>query len=99
MPAFLAAAIAGLWAAFSRLLATRLGQWIATAAFALGINFVTSEAVIEPVKSLVIGALGGVPAAVAQWAGVMNFDKYLTIILSAYAAGGIKRAIMVRRSA
>lgn len=98
MPAFIAPVLAALWAGFSRLLATRAGQWIATAAAALGISFVTTEAVLEPAIDLVAGALGGLPGSVAQWVGVLNFHQYLSIILSAYAAGGIKRAIMTRRA-
>jgi hypothetical protein len=91
--------IAALWAGLSRILATRAGQWIATALAALGISFVTTEAVLDPVLSMVASSFGGLPGSVAQWVGVLNFDKYVSIILSAYAAGGIKRAIMTRRAA
>lgn len=99
MPAFIAPILAALWAGLSRLFATKAGQWIATAAAALGISFITTEAVLEPVINLVAGAFGGLPASVAQWVGVLKFHQYVSIVLSAYAAGGIKRAIMTRRTA
>ena len=98
MPAFLAPLLAAIGALFSRVIATRAGQWIATALAALGISYVTTEAVLDPIIGLVQSSFGGVGATAAQWMGVMNIDKYVSIVLSAYTAGGIKRAIMVKRS-
>ena len=91
--------IGGLVAAVGRLLSTKLGGWIATAAMALGIGFVASEALMDPAIAAVQSAAAGVPSVALQWAGVLNLDQYITIVLSAYAAGAIKRAIMVRRAA
>lgn len=89
--------IGGLVAALGRLFSTKVGGWVATAAMALGIGFVTTEALMEPAINAVQQAAAGVPGVALQWAGVLNLDKYITIILSSYTAGGIKRAILARR--
>lgn len=96
---WVAAFLGGLVAAFGRLFATRIGGWIATAAIALGIGLVTTEALMGPAMQAVQSAASGVPAAALQWAGVLHIDKYITIVLSAYSAGGIKRAVLARRGA
>lgn len=97
MPAFLAPLITGLMAALSRLFGSRLGAWVGTAMVALGIAFVVNEAVVEPAKTQALNALSGMHSIALQWVLVMNWDKYVTIVLSAYAAGGIKRAILAKR--
>lgn len=95
--AFLGPLIGGLMAALSRLFASRLGAWVGTAMVALGIAWVTNEVVVEPAKTQALNALSGMHAVALQWVLVANWDKYITIVLSAYAAGGIKRAILARR--
>lgn len=96
---WLVAIIGGIVAAFARLFSTKIGGWIATAAVALGIGLVTQESLMGPAMQAVQSAASGVPGAALQWAGVLNLDKYITIVLSAYTAGGIKRAILARRAA
>lgn len=96
---WIAGAIAGALAGLSRLFSTQIGGWIATAALALGITLVATEAAVEPMMDMAAGALGGMPAQAVQWLGVLNIDKYITIVISAYAAGGIKRAVLARRGA
>lgn len=98
MPAFLAPLIAAVMGALSRLFGSRLGAWVGTAMVALGIAWVTNEAIVTPAKTMALNALSGMHAVALQWALVANWDKYITIVLSAYAAGGIKRAILVRRA-
>lgn len=98
MFAFLGPLIGAIVAGFSRLFATRIGGWVAMAMIALGLSWVTTEAVMTPVIGMVSSAAGGLPATIAQWLGVLNMDKYISIVLSAYAAGGIKRAVLARRS-
>ncbi len=93
----IAPVIAAIVAAFSRLFATKIGAWIATAMMALGLHFVVTGNLIQLATDQVASAMGGLPASVAQWMGVLNFGAYISIILSAYTAGGIKRAILARR--
>lgn len=96
---WIAAVLGGLFAGLSRLIATRAGAWIATAAVALGLTMVTTEVVMEPALDMVQSAMGGLPGSVAQWVGVLKFPVYISMVLSAYAAGGIKRAVLARRAA
>ena len=98
MPALLAALGSFIVASFAALFRSRIGGWVATAMVALGLAWTTNEGVIEPITQQALGALQGVHATALQWIMVMNFDKYLTIVLSAYAAGALKRAILVRRA-
>lgn len=99
MPAFLAPFIAGLMAAISRLFSTRIGIWIATALGALGLSLVTQKVAMEPIMNMVRSSAAGVPADLAQWLGVLNVDRYITIVISAYTAGAVKRAFLAKRAA
>lgn len=89
--------IAALLAGFSRLFASKIGAWVATAMAALGLHFVVTGNLIEMASDQVASAFGGIGGTAAQWFGVLNIGAYVSIILSAYAAGGIKRAILARR--
>ena len=97
MPAFLAPVIAALMAAFSRVMGTRLGQWIVTALGAVGLQLVVGNTVMDQVMNMVRSSAGGIPGDLAAWLGVLNIDRYITIVLSAFVAGGIKRAILAKR--
>lgn len=99
MPAFLAPFVAGIMAALSRLFSTNVGVWIATALGALGLSLVTHEVAMGPIMDMVRSSASGVPADLAQWLGVLQIDRYITIVLSAYTAGAVKRAFLVRKAA
>lgn len=86
--------IAGIGALF----ATKLGGWVASAMAALGLHFMVVGPLLEAATDMVASAMGGIPGSVRGWMGVLNFGAYISIILSAYAAGGIKRAILARRN-
>lgn len=96
MPALVGALIAAL----SWLFRSRIGLWVMTALAWLGINFGTIKMVIDPAIDLLKGyaqGLGGggqLGATAMQWMGVLNFDRALTMIISAVAA---KHAIMQGR--
>jgi hypothetical protein len=89
-----------LFAGFRKMFNSRLGLWIMSAMVWLGINFGTIKLVLEPTIDALRGAAtglggGGEMFATAQaWAGVMKFDKGLTMIISAYVT---KHAIMKGR--
>lgn len=95
----LAPVLAAVFAGFSRLFTTKLGGWVATAMMALGLHFVVTGTLIEAATDMVSSAMGGIPGSVRAWLGVLNFGAYVSIILSAYTAGGIKRAVLARRGA
>lgn len=90
----IAAGLAGL----SRLFATKAGAWVATAMMGLGLHFVVTGNLIELATDQVAAAFGGIGGTAAAWFGVLNIGSYVSIILSAYAAGGIKRAILAKRA-
>ena len=93
------AILAGLVAAFGRLFASKLGVWIASAMAVLGLQFIATEALVEPILNQLQSMAGGIGGMAGQWFGVVNIDKYITIVLSAHAVGAAKRAILARRPA
>ena len=78
----------------SRLIFTRAGAWIASALVALGLGLGTQGVVVGPALDYVQSSIGGLPGNIADWLGVLNIDKYFTIIGSAYVAGVTKRVIL-----
>lgn len=91
--------LAALFAGLGRLFATKVGAWVATAMMALGLHFVVTGNLIELATDQVASAFGGIGGSAAAWFAVLNIGAYVSIILSAYGAGGIKRAILARRGA
>lgn len=97
MPALVAAIMSGLaW-----LFKSQIGLFIMTALAWLGINFGTVKLVVEPAIELLQGyarSMGGgsgdLGATAVQWLGVLQFDKALTMIISAVA---IKHGVMAGR--
>ncbi|WP_434989693.1 DUF2523 domain-containing protein [Xanthomonas melonis] len=97
MPWLIAQLVAGLaW-----LFKSRIGLWIMTALVWLGINFGTIKMVVEPAIDLLKGYAEGMGNGNGQlgadamaWFGVLQFDKALTMVISAVAA---KHAIMQGR--
>lgn len=95
----LAPLIAGLTGAVGRLVASRVGMWVVSALGFLGLSFATQTIAIEPILSQLQSSMAGVSGDIAQWMGVLKLDQYVSIIVSAYAIGGIKRAFLARRGA
>ena len=93
----------GIWAVLSsvlgRLVASRLGFWIAAALGTLGLQLVTQTAVVGPAIDLVSTKFSGFPADLLAWVAFLNVDKMITIILSAYAAAATLSAVKLRRKA
>lgn len=85
-------------AAFSWLIRSRIGLWVMTAMTWLGINWGTIKLVIEPAIDVLKDSAqaygsgsGEMGATAVAWAGVMNLDKALTMVISAVAT---KHAIL-----
>jgi hypothetical protein len=77
---------AALTAALGWLVRSQIGRWIAIALAAIGIQFAVTEGVMYPlIDYIASNASGGVGAA-TQWFGFFNVDRYITLILSAYAS-------------
>ena len=96
---FLAPIITAAGAALSRLVFSRLGPWLAAAAVFLGLELATLGVALPSLRSAIEGQLGGLPADLMGWMGVLRVDVYITIVLSAYAAAHVKGAILRRRAA
>ncbi len=70
---------------------TRLGLFIATAFLWLGINFASINLIIEPTIDVLTGAVnnvrtggtGAAAGALSQYVGLMQFDKAITMVVSA----------------
>ena len=88
MPVLIAVLLTGL----RYLFLSRIGLFIATALVWLGVNFITMKVVIEPAIAMLQSfAQGGGGSGAGeywtiatQWAGVLNFDRALSMVVSAY---------------
>ncbi len=85
-----------LLAGLSRLMGTRLGQWILSALAFLGINFLTQEFAVDPMLNKIKATFAGAPGDIVAWLGFLNVDKYVTLILSAYATAAATGALKAR---
>ena len=83
----------------SRFLFTRLGAWLATAAVFLGLELAMGGVAVPAIRDMVISRFQGIPGAITAWMGVLRIDVYVTMILSAYAAACVKKALVRRRAA
>lgn len=99
MPAFIAPLIAALVGAFSRIMATRLGMWVVTGLSFLGLSMATQTVAMGPIMAQVTSHMAGVGGDLAAWMGVLNLDRYVSVVLSAYTVGTLKRAFLVRKAA
>lgn len=85
-----------LLAGLSRLFGTRVGQWILSALAFLGLNFVAQEFAVTPLLDQIKGSINGAPGDILAWVGFLNVDKYVTLILSAYATAAAAGALKMR---
>lgn len=93
----------GVWAVLSavlgRLVASRLGFWIASALATLGLQLAVQQFAVGPAIDMVQTNFNGVPGDLVAWVSYLNVDKFITIVLSAYAAAATMSAIKLRRKA
>lgn len=85
-----------LLAGLSRLFGTRIGQWILSALAFLGINFMTQKFAVDPLLGQIKSAVSGAPGEIVAWLGYLNVDKYVTLVLSAYATAAAAGALKMR---
>lgn len=82
--------LTGIWAAMIAalgwLVRSQIGRWVAIALTALGIQFAMTEGVMDPLIAYISAQAGGGVGAATEWLGFFNVDRYITLILSAYAA-------------
>lgn len=84
---------AKLVAALAKMVSTKIGQWFVALMLFLGIGLATHAAVVGPaideIRSMLTannGGGGSLGTVALQWLGFLNFDKAVTMLLSAYAA-------------
>lgn len=87
---------APLLAALSRLFSTRIGQWVLSALAFLGIQWAAQKFAVDPILDLIKGAFSGAPATIVAWLGFLNLDRYVTLVLSAYAIAAAGSALKMR---
>lgn len=86
--------------ALRTLFASRLGAWFAGALAWLGLSFGVQKVAVEPAIDQLrgymdgLGGAGQLAADAVAWAGVMNFDIAVTMLMSAIA---IRRGIAAGR--
>jgi hypothetical protein len=84
--------IGALVSAFFWMIKSRIGLFMSTALVWLGINFASVKLVVEPIYNQLTayatpgGSTNEIATAMWQYMGLMNFDKALTMIISAVAA-------------
>lgn len=93
----------GVWAILSavlgRLVATRLGFWIAAALATLGLQIAVQSFAVGPAIDLVQTRFAGMPSDLLAWVAYLNVDKFITVVLSAYTAAATLSAVKLRRKA
>lgn len=90
---------AGLLAGLSRLMGTKLGQWVLSALAFLGIYWASSEFLVGPFLQHIQNSLGQAPSEVINTLAYINIDKYVTIVLSAYATAAATGALKMKKRA
>lgn len=93
-PLVLAPIVAMILAWISRIMMIKAGVWVVGALAYLGLYFGTQSFVIDPLIDQVrVIAEGGITGTLAEWVAFLNFDRAITMLLSAYVtAGGINAA-------
>lgn len=83
--------LGALMAWFSRIMMVKAGVWVVGTLTYLGLYFGTHEYFVEPLIDQVRNiAQNNITGTIAEWVSFLNFDRAITMVLSAYlTAGGI----------
>lgn len=83
-------ALAAIWAAgtaaFGWLIRSQIGRWVMIALAAVGIQFAITEGIMDPLIQYITSQAGAGVGEATAWFGFFNVDRYVTLVLSAYAA-------------
>ena len=95
-PLVLAPIVSVLLAWLSRFMMLKLGVWILGAMAYLGLYFGVDSFVIGPLVDQVRQiAEGGITGSLAEWVAFLNFDRAISMVLSAYTTAGAISATKV----
>jgi hypothetical protein len=88
---------APLLAGLSRLIGSRIGQWVLSALAFLGLYYATSEFAVQPLLDFIQSKISGAPEVAIQTLGYIGFDVYVTAVLSAWATAIGASALRLRK--
>lgn len=101
MPALIPAIVAALMTVLRVLLIAKIGSFIVSALVFFGLTIGINNYAIEPALNALqtyvgqLGASGGAVATALAWAGVLNFDKAIGVLISAYTTAWTIRGAKV----
>lgn len=90
MPALIPLIVSAFMTVMRVLLLAKIGSFIVSAMLFLGLTFAIDNYAIDPLLDALesyvsqLGTGGGAMATAMQWAGVLNFDKACSVLISAY---------------
>ncbi|SKB73716.1 DUF2523 family protein [Luteibacter sp. 22Crub2.1] len=96
MPPFLLPLIEVVGSALSRLIFSRVGQWVLTGMLFLGIKFTAQKVVTEPLIAAIQQHVSGLGGGIIAWLAYLNVDVAITIVLSAYASASGTKMVLSR---
>jgi hypothetical protein len=80
-----------------RFVATGLGYWLVSAMIAIGVGFAADSFAVQPMLEQIQSYMSGVPGDTIAWVRFLNVDRYITGILSCYAAAAATSALKMRK--
>lgn len=60
----------------------------------LGLHFFVVQPFVDDLMAMAQSQFSGLPGSVAAWVGYLNFDKYISLILSAYSVRATTNFVM-----
>lgn len=90
MPLLIPALVSAMMTVLRVLLMAKIGAFIVAALLFFGFTWATNEYAVDPLMDSLtayvgqLGSVGGVVGSAVQWAGVLQFDKAITLVVSAY---------------
>ena len=88
------AVMALLFAALRVFIAANLVGFVVRLLVAFGLNFVLVEPAVEAVMQVMQSEFNVLPGTAADWIGFFNLDRYVGLIISAYAIVAVSNFVM-----
>lgn len=89
--------LAPIAAFLSRMIQSRIGFWVLSGLAFFGLQWGATQLVVGPLLAQIQSAFVGLPADLIAWLSFLNIDRYVTIVLSAYATAAGASALRLRR--
>jgi len=85
MPAFILALLPLFFSAVRLFMMANMIAFVLRLAVGLGLSFFVIEPIADDLLNLLLMKIDGLPGDVAAWIGYLNIDRYLSLVISAYA--------------